>query len=57
MVPSDNLVYESANFSPRIKVPLFLNSTQEGLLKNVQNYFFRYLGSQAIAKTQVHIYF
>ena len=44
MVPSDNFVYESANFDPRIKVLLFLDSAQGGLLKNVQNHYSRRLG-------------
>ena len=57
MVPSDYFVYESANFNPRMKVPLFLDSKQVVLLKNVQNHFSRLLGSQEIAKTQVHTFF
>ena len=56
MEHSDYFVYESANFNPRIKVLLFLDSAQVGLLKNVQNQFSRRLGSQEIAKTQVHIF-
>ena len=35
MVHSDYFVYESANFNPRIKVLLFLDSAQGGLIKNV----------------------
>ena len=57
MVPSYYFVYESANFNPRIKVPLFLDSAQVELLKNVQNHFSRRLGSQEIANTQVHTFF
>ena len=45
MVHSDYFVHESANFNPRIKVLLFLDSAQGGLLKNVQNHIFRHLGS------------
>ena len=56
-VSSDYFVYESANINPRIKVPLFLDSAQVGLLKNVQNHFSRRLGSREIAKTQVHTFF
>ena len=37
MVHGDYFVYESANFNPRIKVLLFLDSAQVGLLKNVQH--------------------
>ena len=55
MVTSDHFVYESANFNPRIKVPLFLDSAQVGLLKNVQNHFSRRLESRKIAK--VHTFF
>ena len=51
MVHGDYFVYESANFNPRIKVLLFLDSAQGGLLKNIQNHFSRHLGSQEIAKT------
>ena len=57
MVSRDYFVNESANFNPGTKVPLFLDSSQVGLLKNVQNQFFRHLGSQEIAKTQVHTFF
>ena len=57
MVPSDYFVYESANSNSRIKALLFLDSAQIGLLKNVQNHFSRRLGSQEIAKTQVHTFF
>ena len=57
MVHGDYFVYESANFNPRIKVLLFLDSAQQGLLKNVQNHFSRRLGSREIAKTQVHTFF
>ena len=57
MVHGDYFVYESANFNPRIKVLLFLDSAQVGLLKNVQNHFSRRLGSRKIAKTQVHTFF
>ena len=57
MVPSDYFVYESANFNPRIKVLLFLDSAQVELLKNVQNHFSRCIGSREIAKTQVHTFF
>ena len=57
MVHSDYFVHESANFNPRIKVLLFLDSAQVGLLKNVQNHFSRRLGSREIAKTQVHTFF
>ena len=57
MVSSVYFVYESANFNPRIKEPLFLDSAQVGLLKNVQNHFSRCIGSQEIAKTQVHTFF
>ena len=56
MVPSDYFVFESANFNPRIKVTLFLDSAQVGLLKNVQNHFSRCIGSREIAKTQVHTF-
>ena len=51
MVHGDYFVYESANFNPRIKVLLFLDSTQGGLLKNVQNHCSRHLGNRDIAKT------
>ena len=57
MVHGDYFVYESANFNPRIKVLLFLDSAQQGLLKNVQNHFSRRLGSREIAKSQVHTFF
>ena len=57
MVPSDYFVYESAHFNPWIKLILFLDSAQGGLLRNVQNHFSRHLGSQDIAKTQVHTFF
>ena len=57
MVSSVYFVYESANFNPRIKVPLFMDSAQVGLLKNVQNHFSRRLGSREITKTQVHTFF
>ena len=57
MVHSDYFVYESANFNPRIKVLLFLDSAQQGLLKNVQNRVSRRLGSREIAKSQVHTFF
>ena len=57
MVSSFYFVYESANFNPRIKVRLFLDSAQVGLLKNVQNHFSRRFGSREIAKTQVHTFF
>ena len=57
MVHSDYFVYESANFNPRIKVLQFLDSAQQGLLKNVQNDFSRRLGSREIAKTQMHTFF
>ena len=57
MVSGVYFVYESANFNPRIKLPLFLDSAQVGLLKNVQNHFSRHLGSREIVKTQVHTFF
>ena len=57
MVHGDFFVYESANFYPRIKVPIFLDSAQVELFKNVQHHFSRRLGSQEIAKTQVHTIF
>ena len=50
MVISDYFVCESANFNPRIKVPLFFDPAQAGLLENVQNHFSRHLRSCAIAK-------
>ena len=50
MVSSDYFVYESANINPRIKVPLFLDSTSAGLLENVLNLCSRHLGSQEIVK-------
>ena len=50
MVLSDYFVCESANFNPKIKVPLFLDSAEAGLLENVQTPFSRHLGSQDIAK-------
>ena len=56
MVSSVYFVYESVNFNPSIKVPLFLDSAQVGLLKNVQNHFSRRLASREIAKTQVHTF-
>ena len=56
MVHGDYFVYESANFNPRIKVPLFLDSAQVGLLKNVQNHFSRRVGSQEIVKAEVHTF-
>ena len=52
MVHSDYFVHESANFDPRIKVLLLLDSAQVELLKNVQNHFSRHLGNQEIAKTK-----
>ena len=57
MVHCDYFVYEYANFNPRIKVLLFLDSAQQGLLENVQHHFPRRLGSREIAKTQVHTFF
>ena len=57
MAPSYYCVYESANFNPRIKVLLFLDSAQVGLIKDVQNPFPRRRGSQEIAKIQVHTFF
>ena len=57
MVSSFYFVYESANFNPRIKVLLFLDSAQQGLFKNVQNNFSRRLGSREIAQTQVLTFF
>ena len=57
MVHGDYFIYESANFNLRIKVLLFLDSAQVGLLKNVQNQFSRRLGSREIAKSQVHTFF
>ena len=56
MVPSDYFVYESANINPRIKVRLFLDSAQVGLLKNVQNHFSWQLGNRESAKTQMHTF-
>ena len=57
MVSSNYFVYKSANLNPRIKLHLFLYSAQGGLLKNVQDHFSRHLGSEEIAKTQVHTFF
>ena len=57
MVHRDYFVYESTNFNPRIKVVVFLDSAEVGLLENVQNHFSWRLGSQEIAKTQVHTFF
>ena len=57
MVPSDHFVYKLANFNPRNIVLQFLDSAQEGLIENVQNHFSRHLGSQEIAKIQVHTFF
>ena len=57
MVSSVYFVYESADFKLRIKLLLFMDSAQVGLLKNVQNHFFRRLGSREITKTQVHTFF
>ena len=57
MVSSNYLVYKSANLNPRIKVLLILDSAQGGMLKNVQKYFSRHLGSREIAKMQVHTFF
>ena len=57
MVSSVYFVYESANFNPRIKVLLFLDSVQVGLLKNVQKHFSMRLGSREITKAQVHTFF
>ena len=57
MVLSDYFVSEFADSNPRIKVLLFLDSAQVGLLKNVLNHFSRRLGSRKIAKTQVHTFF
>ena len=57
MVPSDYFVFESANFNPRIKVLLFMDSAQVRLLKKVQNHFSRRFGSEEIAETQVHTFF
>ena len=57
MVSSVYFVHESANFNPRIKVPLFLDSVQVGLLKNVQKHFSMRLGSREITKAQVHTFF
>ena len=52
MVSSDyfDFVCEFTNFNPRIKVPLFLDSAQARLLENVQNQYYRHLGSQEITK-------
>ena len=52
---TNHFVYESANFNPRIKVLLFLDSAQRGLLENVQNHFSRHLRSWEFAKTIEHI--
>ena len=57
MVHRDYFVYESTNFNPRIKVVVFLDSAEVVLLENVQNHFSWRLGSQEIAKTQVHTFF
>ena len=57
MVHGDYFVYEYANFNPRIKVPVFLDSAQVGLLKNVQSNFSRDLVSREIAKnTNAHFF-
>ena len=47
----------SINLPILIKVQLFFDSAQGGLLKNVQNNFSWHLGSREIAKTQVHTFF
>ena len=50
MEHSDFFVYESANFNPRIKVPLFLDSAQVGLLKDVQTTFLGVVEAKKLQK-------
>ena len=50
VIQSDAFVYQSANFDPRIKILPFLNFAWSGVLKIVQNYLSRCLGSQEIGK-------
>ena len=51
----DSFVYQSANFDPRIKILFFLNFSWSCVLKIVQNYLLRCLGSREIGKTEVRI--
>ena len=48
-------VYQSTNFDPRIKISPFLNFAWSGVLKIVQNYLSRCLGSQKIGKTKYRL--
>ena len=48
-------LYQSANFDPGINILLFLNFAWSGVLKIVQNYFSRCLGSREIGKPKVCI--
>ena len=50
VIQSDAFVYQSANFDPRIKILPFLNFAWSGVLKIVQNYLSRCLGSREIGK-------
>ena len=56
MLSSNYFVYKYANLHAIIKVLLFLDSAQGGLLKYVQNHYSRPLRRQEIAKTQVHTF-
>ena len=55
MIQSDSFVCHSANFDPWIKKLLFLNFTEAGLLKTVQNYLSGCHGSRKIGKTKGRI--
>ena len=57
MVSSNYFVCESANFNPKIKVPLYLDSAEAEVLENVQTPFFRHQGSQDIAKQRGDLFF
>ena len=48
-------VYQSTNFDTRIKILPFLNFSWSGVLKILQNYISRCLGSREIGKTKVCI--
>ena len=50
MVSSVYFVYESANFNPRIKVLLFLDSAQVGLLKMYKTTFLGVLEAEKLQK-------
>ena len=55
IIQSDSYVYQSANFDPRIKITVCLHFAWAGLLKTVQKYLSRCLGSWKIGKTKMCI--